>query len=461
MNKNDRVILIIEDDDGLQSQLKWHFEDPGTTILLVSNRSDALAAVRQHQPMVVIQDLGLPPDADGVSEGFRCLSDILSLAGHIKVIVLTGKDDHENALKAIELGAFDFYRKPIDTDALDHVVSRAFHVAELEAENRTAHSRKGTIGGIITNHPDMLNVCRLIEKIAPSDVTCTLLGESGTGKEVLARSLHTFSDRPDKPFVAINCAAIPENLMESELFGHEKGSFTGADRTRQGRFEAANGGTLFLDEIGDMPLPLQAKVLRFLQERCIERVGGRAVILLDVRVICATHRNLEDMVQQGTFREDLYYRLAEIVITIPPLRERDGDKALLARHFLKKYAIDRFAHITGFASGAIATIEDYHWPGNVREMENRVRKSIVLADHKLITAADLGFKDSLDTPQAFSLRDVRMAAERKAVMQALSISDNNVSAAAKYLGITRPTLYDMLRKYALLTDNHSPHTHSR
>jgi two-component system NtrC family response regulator len=453
MDQNERVILIIEDDEGLQSQLKWHFDDFDTTIVTAGDRQAALAAIRQYEPGVVIQDLGLPPDPEGVSEGFRCLSDILTLAGFTKVIVLTGKGERENALKAIELGAFDFYTKPIDTQELDHVVGRAFHVAELEQENRQKKTAEGTTGNLITNHPDMLRVYQLVEKIAPADVTCTFIGESGTGKEVLAQSLHRLSDRSDKPFVAINCAAIPENLMESELFGYEKGAFTGADKTRPGRIESAEGGTLFLDEIGDMPLPLQAKLLRFLQERSVERVGGRKTIAVDVRVVCATNKDLEAMVKKDSFREDLFYRISEVVVDIPPLRERDGDKALLARHFLKKYAVDRYARITGFTNDAITALEHHAWPGNVRELENKVKKAIILAEGKTIQTADLGLDAGHTEMNALNLRDVRQEAERKAVMQALSISNNNVTAAAKYLGITRPTLYDMLKKYALSVDS--------
>lgn len=453
MDKNERIILIVEDDEGLQSQLKWHFDDFDTTIVTAGDRESALAAIRQYEPGVVIQDLGLPPDPEGVTEGFRCLSDMLTLAGFVKVIILTGKGERENALKSIELGAFDFYTKPIDTKELDHVVARAFHVAELEQENRQKKVAAGTTGNLITNHPDMLRIYQLVEKVAPADVTCTFIGESGTGKEVLAQSLHKLSDRADKPFVAINCAAIPENLIESELFGHEKGAFTGADKARAGRIEVASKGTLFLDEIGDMPLPLQAKLLRFLQERSIERVGGRNTIEVDVRVICATNKDLEAMVREGTFREDLFYRISEIVIDIPPLRQRDGDKALLARHFLKKYAVDRYAKVTGFSNEAISALEHYEWPGNVREMENKVKKAIILSEGKIIQASDLGLTPEHEEMSSLNLRDVRQEAEKKAVMQALSISNNNVTAAAKYLGITRPTLYDMIKKYALSVDN--------
>ncbi|MFC3851976.1 PEP-CTERM-box response regulator transcription factor [Salinispirillum marinum] len=455
MVMQDNVILIIEDDEGLRSQLRWHFDDESTTILTVGDRESALAAVRQHEPMVVIQDLGLPPDPEGVSQGFRCMSEILSLAGHTKIIVLTGKGDRENALKAIELGAFDFYTKPVDPMQLDHVVSRAFHVAELELENRRLLTPQNPTGGLVTGHPDMLKVCRLVQKIAPSDVTCTFIGESGTGKEVLANMLHRLSERSEQPFIAINCAAIPENLMESELFGYEKGAFTGADKARSGLIEAAAGGTLFLDEIGDMPLALQAKLLRFLQERTIERVGGRKSTPIDVRVTCATNKNIEQMVAAGTFREDLYYRIAEMVIDIPPLRERDGDKAVLARHFLAKYAVDRYARVTGFSQDAVAAIEDYDWPGNVREMENKIKKAVILTDGKVIERDDLGLDPASNTMRLLNLRDVRQEAERKAIMQALSISNNNVSAAAKALGVTRPTLYDLLKKYHISADNPS------
>lgn len=453
MEQQERVILIIEDDEGLQSQLKWHFDDFDTTIVTVADREAALAAVRQHEPMVVIQDLGLPPDPEGVTEGFRCLSDILKLTSFAKVIVLTGKGERENALRAIELGAFDFYTKPIDTTELDHVVGRAFHVADLESENRHMQKVRGAEGGLVTRHPDMLKLCRVIEKIAPSEVTATLIGESGTGKEVMAQMLHQLSARSKERFVAINCAAIPENLMESELFGYEKGAFTGADKMRPGKIESAHGGTLFLDEIGDMPLSLQAKLLRFLQERQIERVGARTPIPVDVRVLCATNKNLESMVKDGTFREDLYYRISEMVFDIPPLRERDGDKALLARHFLTKYAVDQYARVTGFSNEAIEAIERYNWPGNVREMENKVKKAIILTEGKIIQADDLGLSTTSTAMTSLNLRDARQEAERKAVMQALSITDNNVSAAAKYLGITRPTLYDMLKKYSLSPDN--------
>jgi len=455
MSDNECVILIIEDDEGLQSQLKWHFDDFDTTLVTVGNREAALAAVRQYEPDVVIQDLGLPPDPDGVSEGMRCLSEILLLSSQTKVIVLTGKSERQHALRAIELGAFDFYIKPVDTQVLDHVVERAVHVASLEKENRKVMMASPGIDNMIGQHPDMVEINRLIRKIAPSFVSCALIGESGTGKEVLANALHLHSDRANGPFVAVNCAAIPENLMESEFFGYEKGAFTGADKMRPGKIESANGGTLLLDEIGDMPLPLQSKLLRFLQERSVERVGGRKPIPVNVRVVCATNKNIEAMVADGSFREDLYYRLAEMVINIPPLRERDGDKALLARHFLAKYAIDRYSSITGFSNEAITAIEAYDWPGNVREMENKIKKAIVLTDTKTIQVSDLSLERNEPGQEYLNLREVRLEAERKAIIRALSITDNNVTAAAKQLGITRPTLYDLLKKHTIQIDSPS------
>jgi two-component system NtrC family response regulator len=455
MSDNECVILIIEDDEGLQSQLKWHFDDFDTTLVTVGNREAALAAVRQYEPDVVIQDLGLPPDPDGVSEGMRCLSEILLLSSQTKVIVLTGKSERQHALRAIELGAFDFYIKPVDTQVLDPVVERAVHVASLEKENRKVMMASPGIDNMIGQHPDMVEINRLIRKIAPSFVSCALIGESGTGKEVLANALHLHSDRANGPFVAVNCAAIPENLMESEFFGYEKGAFTGADKMRPGKIESANGGTLLLDEIGDMPLPLQSKLLRFLQERSVERVGGRKPIPVNVRVVCATNKNIEAMVADGSFREDLYYRLAEMVINIPPLRERDGDKALLARHFLAKYAIDRYSSITGFSNEAITAIEAYDWPGNVREMENKIKKAIVLADTKTIQVSDLSLERNEPGQEYLNLREVRLEAERKAIIRALSITDNNVTAAAKQLGITRPTLYDLLKKHTIQIDSPS------
>ncbi len=438
------ILLIVEDDTGLQSQLRWHFDQYET--IVADNRQDAIAALRLHEAAVIIQDLGLPPDEDGVDEGFKCIQDILRISPNSKVIVMTGKTDRDNALRAVAMGAYDFYQKPVDPNTLDLIVQRAFHIHELEDYNRRLSlSQQEPLEGLITNDPQLLKICRQLEKISPTTVTCTLLGESGTGKEVMARAIHQLSPRKTKRFVAINCAAVPENLIESELFGYEKGAFTGANKTTIGKVETANEGTLFLDEIGDMPLNLQAKLLRFLQERVIERVGGRSEIPVDVRVICATNKNLEEMVKVGSFREDLFYRICEMTVIIPPLRNRLGDKVLLARHFKLKFAKEHGQNVTGFTSDAIAAIENYSWPGNIRELENKIKRAVIMADGKHITREDLGLAEAGEL--SLNLRHVRQEAERGAILRALSMTDNNISAAAKLLGVTRPTFYDLIKKY--------------
>ncbi len=438
------ILLIVEDDTGLQSQLRWHFDQYETVV--ADNRQDAIAALRLHEAAVIIQDLGLPPDEDGVDEGFKCIQDILRISPNSKVIVMTGKTDRDNALRAVAMGAYDFYQKPVDPNTLDLIVQRAFHIHELEDYNRRISlSQQEPLEGLITNDPQLLKICRQLEKISPTTVTCTLLGESGTGKEVMARAIHQLSPRKTKRFVAINCAAVPENLIESELFGYEKGAFTGANKTTIGKVETANEGTLFLDEIGDMPLNLQAKLLRFLQERVIERVGGRSELPVDVRVICATNKNLEEMVKTGSFREDLFYRICEMTVMIPPLRNRLGDKVLLARHFKLKFAKEHGQNVTGFTPDAIAAIENYAWPGNIREMENKIKRAVIMADGKHITREDLGLAEAGEL--SLNLRHVRQEAERGAILRALSMTDNNISAAAKLLGVTRPTFYDLIKKY--------------
>jgi two-component system NtrC family response regulator len=448
MNKSEQTqtLLIVEDDVGLSSQLRWHFDK--YNVVQADDRESAIAAVRQFEPAVVLQDLGLPPDAEGVEEGFKTVQEIMRLAPATKIIVITGNHDYENAVRAVALGAYDFYQKPINANTLDLIVQRAYSIFELEEQNRRLQQqRMSPLAGIIASDPMMLRVCRMVEKVAPATVTVTILGESGTGKEVIARAIHNLSPRSENRFVAINCAAVPENLMESELFGYEKGAFTGAAKRTLGKVETAQDGTLFLDEIGDMPLALQAKLLRFLQERVIERVGGREEIPVDVRVLCATNKNLEQMVRDGTFREDLYYRICEMVIEIPPLRERQGDKILLARHLLQKYAENQGRKIVGFSPEAAEVIEAYNWPGNIREMENKIKRAVIMCEDKYITPFDL----ALATPQSLSinLRHVRQEAERSAIMQALSLTDGNYSAAAKLLGITRPTLYDLVKKYEI------------
>jgi two-component system NtrC family response regulator len=438
------VLLVVEDDPGLQRQLRWAYDD--YEVVIASDRPAALEALRQHHPAVVTLDLGLPPDADGTSEGFATLEEIMISAPHTKVIVASGHGARESARRAIALGAFDFYQKPVEIDELGFIVGRAFHVAQIEAENRrlAANQTSTPLGALVTGSQEMLKVSAMVERVAPTDVSVLLLGASGTGKEVLARGLHAASRRRDGPFIAINCGAIPENLLEAELFGYERGAFTGAVKTTEGKIELAEGGTLFLDEVGDIPLNLQVKLLRFIQERVIERVGGRKSIEVDTRIICATHRNLKKMIADGSFRDDLYYRIAEVSISIPPLRDRDGDAALLANHFLKKFG-DRPGAPTRFSPGALAAINLHSWPGNVRELENRIKRAVIMADGPAISAADLDLGES---PEAalLTLRDARMASDRRAIGAALTASAGSISQAAKILGISRPTLYDMIRE---------------
>jgi two-component system NtrC family response regulator len=443
-------LLIVEDDAGLQSQLRWSFD--GFDVVVAADRESALAEMRRFGPAVVTLDLGLPPDPGGVSEGFATLKELLALAPSTKVIVVTGHDDRENAVKAIGLGAYDFYEKPIDPDILSFVVERAANVRYLEEENRKLNEsqRSSPFKELIAASPEMLRVCRTLEKLAPTDVSTLILGESGTGKEVLVRILHALSARSGRRLVAINCAAIPETLLESELFGYEKGAFTGAVKTTPGKIENANGGILFLDEVGDLSMPLQAKLLRFLQERVVERVGGRKEIQVDVRVICATHQNLAALIQEGRFREDLYYRINEATIQVPPLRERAGDAVVLARAFLTRYAKENQRPIRDFTHAALEIIEHYEWPGNVRELENRVKRAVIMAEGSEITPVDLELDAVEAESQPFALREVREVAERKAIQRALSYTDNNVSRTADLLGVTRPTLYNLMKKHKLV-----------
>ncbi|MBW7930387.1 MAG: PEP-CTERM-box response regulator transcription factor [Gammaproteobacteria bacterium] len=449
MSEQRRRLLVVEDDRGLQSQLRWCFED--YEVLVAEDRESALGQLRRHEPAVVLQDLGLPPDAEGVSEGFATLEQILAMAPSTKVIVVTGHGDQHNAVKAVGLGAYDFYQKPVDTDVLQLIVDRAWQIHELELENQRLARQQAVspLDGIVAAGPKMLQVCRIIEKVAPTTATTLVLGESGTGKELMARAIHSLSPRADRAFVAINCAAIPEALLESELFGHEKGAFTGAVRQTPGKVETADGGTLFLDEIGDMPLALQAKLLRFLQERVVERVGGREEIPVDVRVVCATNQDLDAAIREGRFREDLYYRISEITVRLPPLREREIGKLVLARILLEKAASQHRRRISGFSADAQHAIENHSWPGNVRELENKIRSAVILAEGKHVTAADLGLGDIDASPPNLNLREVRRIAETEAIRRALTLSKDNVSQAAKLLGITRPTLYDLLQKYGI------------
>jgi two-component system NtrC family response regulator len=446
------VLLVIEDDPGLQAQLKWAYDD--FEVVIAGDRDSALAALRSEMPGVVTLDLGLPPDPDGTTEGFAVLDAIMALKPDTKVIVASGHGARESALDAIARGAYDFYQKPINIAALGLIVRRAFNLRAIEEENRrlvaSSSADKTVLGRLITGAPEMVKVARTIERVAKTNVSVMLLGASGTGKELLAQGLHDSSDRAAGPFVAINCAAIPENLLESELFGHEKGAFTGAIKTTEGKIESAHGGTLFLDEVGDIPLPLQVKLLRFLQERTIERVGGRKAIAVNTRIVCATHQDLESMIQQGGFREDLFYRLAEIVIRIPGLAERHGDPVLLAKAFLKRFAGEMNPSVTGFAPDALAAIDAHDWPGNVRELENRVKRAVIMADGKLVSADDLDFGRGEDEDaDVLNLKSAREAADRRVIRHALARSEGNISSTAKLLGISRPTLYDLLKQYDL------------
>ena len=450
------VLLVVEDDEGLQRQLKWAYE--GYRVVIAGDRATAIEQVRAHEPAVVTLDLGLPPDPDGTAEGFATLTEILALKPDTKVIVASGHGARESALRAIALGAYDFYRKPIDIDELGLIVARAFHLHAIEAENRLLEEHGaggGTIlGSLLSAAPEMTKVARTVERVAGADVSVMLLGASGTGKELLARAVHQLSPRANGQFVAINCAAIPENLLEAELFGYERGAFTGAVKTTPGKIELAQGGTLFLDEVGDIPLPLQVKLLRFLQERMIERIGGRSPIAVDTRIVCATHQDLDAMQAAGSFREDLYYRLAEIVVKIPTLAERPGDAVLLARHFTKRYSRELNPQVQGLGADALAVIDAYPWPGNVRELENRLKRAVIMADGKLVGAADLdlpGSRAAVDEGEelALNLRAAREVADRRAIRSALARTEHNISGAAKLLGISRPTLYDLLKQYHL------------
>ncbi len=442
-------LLIVDDDLGIQKQLKWCLSD--YKCLFAGNREQAISALRLHEPKVILLDLGLPPDADNASEGLLALEQILTLSPFTKVIVITGNEEHEVALQAIAKGAYDFYQKPLDADVINVIVSRAFSLANIELENREMRELGGVETGIIGNSEVMEKLRHMVKRIAPTEITALLLGESGTGKEVIARAIHRQSDRIKKNFVAINCASIPETLLESELFGFEKGAFTGAHKTTKGKIEMAEGGTLFLDEIGDMPFNLQAKLLRFLQERVIERIGGREEIAVNVRVVCATNQNLLQMVEEKAFREDLYYRISEMVMPIPPLKDRDYDVIILAKYFLLQYSKDYNAKIKGFSDDAIEALKSYPWPGNIRELQNKIKSAVIMAATPQVSSDDLGFFALTDAPKGpdLNLRIVREKAECKALKRSYLLADGNMSKTAELLGITRPTLYGLVEKYGL------------
>ena len=445
-----KVLLIIEDDPGIQKQLKWSFDDYQT--IIAGDREEAITALRRFTPSVVTLDLGLPPDPTNASEGLATLKEILQLAPSTKVIVVTGNDDRDNAIEAVALGAYDFYQKPIDLDVLNLIIARAFQLDQLEKDNIVLQKNAvEPLKGIIATSEAMQSLSKTIEKIAPTNVTALLLGESGTGKEVLARAIHGLSQRAGKPFVAVNCAAIPDNLLESELFGYEKGAFSGATKQTKGKIEYAEGGTFFLDEIGDLPYSLQAKLLRFIQERTIERLGGPAEIAVDVRIICATHQNVQKLIDDGLFREDLYYRINEITVNIPPLRDRAGDAIVIATALLRRFSDENAKNIKGFTQEAAQMIENYQWPGNIRQLENKIKRAVIMADENMLTHEDLDLGQSSETEDEIplNLKKVREIAETNAIKRALAYTNNHVSNTAKLLGVTRPTLYALFNKYGI------------
>ena len=449
MSETRKPLLIVEDDPALQKQMQWAFDKYET--IVASDRESAIVQLRRFEPAVVTMDLGLPPHPDDPTEGLQLLEEIHALAPDTRVIVLTGQNDQQNALKAIALGAHDFCPKPFEPDFLTWTIDQAFRVHDLQEENRRllAAHHSPEMSGVVTRDSEMLRICRTIEKLAPTSATVLILGESGTGKELLARALHDLSPRRGQRFVAINCAAIPENLLESELFGYEKGAFTGAAKQTLGKIETAHRGTLFLDEIGDLPISLQAKLLRFLQERVIERIGGRQEIPVDVRIVCATHQVLKDHIVAGKFREDLYYRLAEIVVEIPPLRLRKGDAVLLAHGFVRKFAAEQRRSSMTLGADALNAIETYDWPGNVRELENVLKRAVIMADSSIISGADVAVASGNAQADMLNLRQVRDDAEKTAVLRVMSRANGNLSKAAELLGVSRPTLYDLMHRFGL------------
>jgi len=443
-----RKLLILANERSLRRELETIFAD--LEVVATEASEHTLPLIRRIEPEVVLFDLGTA-DNSVASQNLALLRQILSLAPDTKVIAMTEQDGRELAVQAVGLGATDFYHKPINAAVLSIVVRRAFRIRELEEENGRLREQTGhmALEGIIGVSDAMRSLCRAIEKVAPTNATVLILGESGTGKELLARALHRLSGRAHQPFVAINCAAIPDTLLESELFGYEKGAFTGAAKRTLGKLELASGGTVFLDEMGEMPASLQAKLLRVLQERTVERIGGRETIPLDLRIICATNRDLDALIADGSFREDLYYRISEVTVKIPPLRDRQGDSLLLAQFVLQQTA-ERFGKSTrGFAPDAIRAIQAHRWPGNVRELENRIKGAVIMAEGAVVTAGDLGLQDPGDNTEYFNLRMARQRAEVQAVRQALAVARGNLSRAAELLGVTRPTLYDLLEKHRI------------
>lgn len=453
-----KPLLIIEDDKSLQKQLRWIFKGfMGYQVHLAANREEGLATLQRVEPGVVLLDLCLPPEPESISEGMKTLQEILAMAPTTKVIIITGDGDRAHALEAISLGAFDFFQKPVEPDIIALIIERAYRVHELEKENQALNQKQqvSPLDGLVAVSPQMQQIVSMIERIAPIDVTVLLLGASGTGKERIVQAIHRLSPRKKEKVVAINCASIPTTLLESELFGHEKGAFTGATTQKIGKIERANGGTLFLDEIGDLPFELQAKLLRFLQERVIERLGGHEEIPVDTRIICATHQDIEKMIAEGTFREDLYYRIREITLKIPPLKDREGDAVLLAKVFLDRFVNELKLPAKALNRDAIRAIETYDWPGNVRELEGCIKRAAIMSTAKQVTPVDLGL-DEIESdkpvPEKLNLKNAREDVERRALIRALVESNRNISDAATMLGVARPTVYKLMEKYNIKLD---------
>ncbi|MBX3743771.1 MAG: PEP-CTERM-box response regulator transcription factor [Verrucomicrobiae bacterium] len=440
------ALLIVDDDEEIRSQLRWALA-ADYEVSLAADRSEAVKAFRELHPPVVLLDLGLPPSPAAPTEGLATLGEILAEDRRAKVVIVSGQGERANAMQAIGLGAWDFFGKPIDTSELQAILRRAFQVSQLERDFHALQQEfhEDSFEGILGNSPGMREAFRLIQRVATTDASVLILGESGTGKEMAALAIHRRSRRRDHPFVAINCGAIPENLIESELFGNEKGAFTGATAQRKGRIEMAEKGTLFLDEIGELPAPLQVKLLRFLQEQSIERVGGRESLPVDVRVIAATHVDLKQAMTVARFREDLYYRLAVVTLRMPALREREGDIALLAQAFLRRFAAHFERKDLAFDPAALRLLERHPWPGNVRELENRIKRAVIMADGRHVTAADLELANA-DAPTGATLKEAREQMEREMVAQALRRNGGKITSTAAELGISRPTLYELMEK---------------
>jgi two-component system NtrC family response regulator len=452
-----KKLLIIDDSEEIRTQLKWGLGKE-YAVLLAKNGKEALALFKENALRVVTLDLGLPPYEGGTEEGFRCLQEMLQQYPAVKVIVITGNEQRKNALKAIHMGAYDFYQKPINLEELRVIIRRAYHLSAIEEENRSLHNtlecQTSQVGGMIGQCPEMQAVFSTIRKVASSDASILIEGESGTGKELVARGIHAMSPRKDGPFVAINCGAIPETLLESELFGHEKGAFTGAHAQVQGKVEYAHNGTLFLDEIGELPPQLQVKLLRFLQDKTIQRVGGREDVAVNTRILTATNRDLVKECSEGRFREDLYYRLGVVLIKVPPLRERKGDITILATYFLKQYRDVQNKRLRGFSSAAIENMEKYAWPGNIRELENKIQRAVILSEGPLIEPQDLGFDATPRSAEAtnlevMTLKQAKERVEKEMAVSALDKHAGNIAKAADELGISRPTFYDIMKRHGL------------